>query len=46
LSTSTLLGFEGMPQHYATATIERLVMMANTADTARDRTTVLRVVNG
>ncbi|CAN7257170.1 tyrosine-type recombinase/integrase [Variovorax sp. LjRoot84] len=43
-----LLGhaIEGMPQHYATATIERLVKMANRANTARDRTTVLRVVNG
>ncbi len=43
-----LLGhaIEGMPQHYATATIERLVGEANKASTTRDRTTVLRVVNG
>lgn len=43
-----LLGhaIEGMPEHYATATIERLVKMANKANTARDSTTVLSVVNG
>ncbi len=36
----------GMPQHYATATIERLVDAANSATGTLDRTTVLRVVNG
>lgn len=43
-----LLGhaISGMPQHYATATIERLVDAANAASSTVDRTTVLRVVNG
>jgi integrase len=43
-----LLGhaIEGMPQHYATATIARLVEMANTVSETRDRTTLRRVVNG
>jgi hypothetical protein len=43
-----LLGhaIEGMPQHYATATIARLVEMANRVSDTRDRTTLLRVVNG
>ncbi|HEX6704710.1 MAG TPA: hypothetical protein VF169_08120 [Albitalea sp.] len=36
----------GMPQHYATATIARLVEAANEANETRDRTTLLRVVNG
>ena len=35
----------GMPQHYATATIARLVEAANKVQETRDRTTVLRVVN-
>jgi hypothetical protein len=34
------------PQHYATATIARLVEAANTVHETRDRTTLLRVVNG
>ena len=37
---------EGMPQHYATATIARLVELANRVTTTRDRTTLLRVING
>jgi integrase len=43
-----LLGhaIEGMPQHYATATVARLVEVANKANETRDRTTLLRVVNG
>lgn len=43
-----LLGhaIEGMPQHYATATIARLVEAANKVQETRDRTTLLRVVNG
>ena len=43
-----LLGhaIEGMPQHYATATIARLVEMANKVKETFDRTTLLRVVNG
>ncbi|VTU40331.1 hypothetical protein H4CHR_05070 [Variovorax sp. PBS-H4] len=43
-----LLGhaIEGMPQHYATATVERLVEAANKATNTFDRTTLLRVVNG
>lgn len=43
-----LLGhvIEGMPQHYATATIARLVEMANKVQETRDRMTLLRVVNG
>lgn len=36
----------GMPQHYATATIARLVEAANKVQETRDRTTLLRVVNG
>ncbi len=36
----------GMPQHYVTATIARLVVAANKANETRDRTTLLRVVNG
>ena len=43
-----LLGhaIDGMPQHYATATIARLVEMANKVKETFDRTTLLRVVNG
>jgi len=43
-----LLGhaINGMPQHYATATIARLVEAANKVQETRDRTTLLRVVNG
>lgn len=43
-----LLGhaIEGMPQHYATATVARLVEAANKAQHTVDRTTLLRVVNG
>lgn len=37
---------EGMPQHYATATISRLVDVANQANDAGDRLTLLRVING
>lgn len=37
---------EGMAQHYATATIARLVEQANRVSETRDRTTLLRVVNG
>jgi len=36
----------GMPQHYATATIARLVEAANKVRETCDRTTLLRVVNG
>lgn len=36
----------GMPQHYATATVERLVELANRVKQTDDRTTLLRVVNG
>lgn len=36
----------GMPQHYATATVERLVELANRVKETDDRTTLLRVVNG
>lgn len=36
----------GMPQHYATATIARLVEAADKVQETRDRTTLLRVVNG
>jgi len=45
---SLLLGHavEGMAQHYATATLERLLQAANSVLTTRDRTMVLRVVNG
>lgn len=35
----------GMPQHYAAATIARLVDAANLVATTRDRMTVLRIVN-
>lgn len=35
----------GMPQHYATATIARLVDVANKVGETLDRTTVLRIVN-
>jgi integrase len=43
-----LLGhaIDGMPQHYATATVARLVETANRVTQTRDRTTLLRVVNG
>ena len=43
-----LLGhaIEGMPRHYATATVARLVEAANSVSHTRDRTTLLRVVNG
>lgn len=43
-----LLGhaIEGMPQHYATATVARLVDAANRVAHTVDRTTLLRVVNG
>ncbi|MEP6770258.1 MAG: tyrosine-type recombinase/integrase [Polaromonas sp.] len=43
-----LLGhaIEGMPQHYASATVARLVEVANKAQFTVDRTTLLRVVNG
>jgi hypothetical protein len=42
-----LLGraIEGMPQHYATATVAQLVDAANGAALTRDRTTLLRVAN-
>jgi integrase len=45
---SLLLGhaIEGMAQHYATATLQRLLDAANSVLTTRDRTMVLRVVNG
>ena len=36
----------GMPQHYATATIARLVEAANKVKFTPDRTTILRIVNG
>ena len=36
----------GMAQHYATATIVRLVTEANKVQGTLDRTTLLRVVNG
>lgn len=36
----------GMPQHYATATVARLVELANRVKETDDRTTLLRVVNG
>ncbi len=43
-----LLGhaIDGMPQHYATATVARLVEAANKAQYTVDRTTLLSVVNG
>lgn len=37
---------EGMAQHYATSTVERLIEVANKVADTRDRTTLLRVVNG
>ena len=37
---------EGMPQHYATATIARLVGLANKVTETRDHVTLLRVING
>lgn len=45
---SLLLGHavEGMAQHYAAATLERLLDAANSVRATRDRTMVLRVVNG
>jgi integrase len=45
---SLLLGhaIQGMAQHYAAATLERLLEGANTVLKTRDRTVVLRVVNG
>lgn len=45
---SLLLGhaIEGMAQHYATATVARLIDQANKANAAPERTTLLRVVNG
>ena len=36
----------GMAQHYATSTVERLIEVANKVSETRDRTTILRVVNG
>jgi integrase len=43
-----LLGhaIEGTPQHYATATIARLVALANKVTETRDHVTLLRVING
>lgn len=43
-----LLGhaIQGMPSHYAQATLARLLKAANAALRTRDRTMVLRVVNG
>ena len=43
-----LLGhaIEGMPRHYATATVARPVEVANKVAQTVDRTTLLRVVNG
>ena len=43
-----LLGhaMDDMPQHYASATVARLVEAANKVANTRDRTTLLRVVNG
>ena len=35
-----------MPQHYASATVARLVEVANQVARTVDRTTLLRVVNG
>lgn len=37
---------QGMSQHYATATLERLVAAANSVKATRDRVTVLRLANG
>ena len=36
---------EGMARHYATATVARLIEMANSVQQTQDRTTLLRVVN-
>lgn len=43
-----LLGhaIDGMPQHYAAATVARLVEAANAVTGTRDRVTLLRVANG
>ena len=43
-----LLGhaIQGMPQHYASATVARLVEAANKAHLTVDRTTLLQIVNG
>ena len=43
-----LLGhaIEGMPQHYADATVARLVEAANSVAKTRDRTTLQKVANG
>ena len=43
-----LLGhaIDGMAQHYATATVARLIEQANRVTATQDRTTLLRVVNG
>jgi site-specific recombinase XerD len=47
LITSTQIhAVEGMAQHYATAEIARLVELADKVQETRDRTTLLRVVNG
>ena len=45
---SLLLGhaLAGMAQHYATATVARLVEVANKVSETRDRATLLRVANG
>jgi integrase len=45
---AVLLGHatEGMPEHYATSTVERLVELANRVQKTRDATTLLKVVNG
>lgn len=45
---SLLLGhaIEGMSQHYAVSTLERMLEAANSVLTGQDRTMVLRVVNG
>lgn len=45
---SLLLGHASkeMSQHYATATVARLVETANRVHETRNRTTLLRVVNG
>ncbi|GAP37331.1 tyrosine-type recombinase/integrase [Piscinibacter sakaiensis] len=37
---------EDMPEHYATATIARLIELANSVSETADQTTILRVVNG
>ena len=37
---------EGMARHYATATVARLIELANRVSETDDRTTLLRVVNG